>query len=183
MTNSSRASPAATDDGVVTVAEVALTEVVAALRNRIDPVGGTVVLVVVDVVVLVELVVVEVELVVLLLVVVDDVELVVVLLLVVVLVLVVVVDPGSPGRKTEWAEPLCAATMPVMASLTGEVRVVVVPSPSWPSVFWPHAHTSPEAVRAKDWSRPSPTSTAAGTPGTTVGEVRTDVLPSPSCPR
>lgn len=41
----------------------------------------------------------------------------------------------SPGRNTVWADPLCAATIPLRASLTGELRTVVVPSPSWPLVF------------------------------------------------
>ena len=90
----------------------------------------------------------------------------------------------TPGRKTVMARPPCAATIPFREEIrTGDSRLVVVPSPSWPESLWPQAHTAPVEVSAKVWSRPSPTSTIAGSPGTTAGDVRVAVVPRPVWPR
>ena len=39
------------------------------------------------------------------------------------------------GRNRVCSDPLCAAMTPVRDSFTGELRTVVVPSPSWPAAF------------------------------------------------
>ena len=43
--------------------------------------------------------------------------------------------PGAAGRKIVCAEPLTASAIPVRGSSTGELRWVVVPSPSSPALL------------------------------------------------
>src|SRR5438034_670839 len=64
---------------------------------------------------------------------------------------------------------------------TGEVRFVVVPSPSWPELFMPHAQMVPSVLRAYvDW----PPAAIAVMPviAIDVGVTRVNVVPSPSWP-
>src|SRR5688572_17020428 len=77
-----------------------------------------------------------------------------------------------------------AATVlgPGMSTVTGELRRVRVPSPSWPSLFDPQHST----LRALDipqvWSRPALTSRNATVELMRTGALRGCVVASPSWP-
>jgi len=63
------------------------------------------------------------------------------------------------------------------------LRLVRVPSPSWPNSLLPHAITEPSDITAMPWSRPEAIDVAVDTPITCTGRVRCVVVPSPSSSR
>ena len=63
---------------------------------------------------------------------------------------------------------------------TGEVRSVVVPSPSWPYTFLPQHITLPSVSRAHEWKAPRAMLVAVVMPATSTGIVLCVVVPSPS---
>jgi hypothetical protein len=67
---------------------------------------------------------------------------------------------GTPLTASAWSAPEASALMPANDRLRrGIVRLPVVPSPSWPCPFSPHAHTDPSEPSARLWSRPAATAT------------------------
>jgi hypothetical protein len=64
----------------------------------------------------------------------------------------------------------------------GVVRWLMVPSPSRPLSFDPHAQTVPSDFRATVWKSPAATAETAESPATCAGMERLVVAPSPSCP-
>ena len=64
-------------------------------------------------------------------------------------------------RAHAWACPVATASTPLDSPLTGTgvSRVVVVPSPSWPELFWPQHMTPPPDVTAH--VKPVPPAAAA----------------------
>jgi len=75
---------------------------------------------------------------------------------------------------------LVASVMP--DTLTGVVRVVVVPSPSRPEPFEPQHIRLPSVSRAQEWILPTAMLVAVVMPETSTGAVRAMVVPSPSWP-
>jgi hypothetical protein len=65
---------------------------------------------------------------------------------------------------------------------TGVVRVVVVPSPSWPLLFLPQHLIAPPVSRAHEWYFPRARLVAVVIPDTSTGVVRSVVVPSPTEP-
>jgi hypothetical protein len=65
---------------------------------------------------------------------------------------------------------------------TGLARSVVDPSPSWPKLLRPHAHTVPSDLTASEWNAPPATRLALVSPETWTAVVRSRVVPSPNCP-
>src|SRR6266487_4592687 len=67
---------------------------------------------------------------------------------------------------------------------TGTGLSVVVPSPSWPSMFQPQHHTVPSVFSAHVWPRPSETvAQSVVCPLTWTGTGLWVVVPSPSLPK
>ena len=75
-----------------------------------------------------------------------------------------------------------AATPERPVTCTGSNLLVVVPSPSWPFAFYPHAHTVPSLLRATVWKPPAATAATPERPVTCTGGNRSVVVPSPSWP-
>jgi hypothetical protein len=68
-------------------------------------------------------------------------------------------------------------------TVTGEVRLLVVPSPSCPKALAPQDRTVPSPSTARPWSRPQPTAVTPRRFRTGTGLVRRVRVPSPSWPR
>src|SRR5262249_38156452 len=64
----------------------------------------------------------------------------------------------------------------------GVLRLVVVPSPSWPFPFKPQAHTVPSLLSARACELPTATAVMFDKPPTVTGDVRCGVGVSPNCP-
>src|SRR3990172_3256823 len=79
--------------------------------------------------------------------------------------------------------PADTATAPVSPeTCTGADRCIVVPSPSWPLLFHPHAQTVPSPLSATVWPPPAYTAITPVSPDTCTGVSRSVVVPSPSWP-
>src|SRR4051812_19425892 len=78
------------------------------------------------------------------------------------------------------ATTLTRAGRPVTG--VGVVRSVMVPSPSWPLVLAPHAHSAPLAPTARLWVVPAATNTTVPIPATNCGVTALVVVPLPSWP-
>ncbi len=65
---------------------------------------------------------------------------------------------------------------------TGAGRLMVVPSPSWPSLLWPHVQTMPADVSAMLCSAPALTRVTPARPLTCTGASRFVFVRSPSRP-
>ena len=69
------------------------------------------------------------------------------------------------------------------ATLTGEERSVVVPSPSWPRSLKPQHETVPSARSAHVWIVPAVIATTLARPAMLTGVDRSVVVWSPSWPK
>src|SRR6185437_7377913 len=98
-------------------------------------------------------------------------------------------------RPQAQAEPslstarLCRRPLPMSTTFarpdtfTAVERFVFVPSPSWPSLFWPHAQTVPSLLSAIEWSAPALTIVAPARPFTCTGRsLLVPLVPSPIWP-
>ncbi|WUE03857.1 hypothetical protein OHA25_42130 [Nonomuraea sp. NBC_00507] len=101
-----------------------------------------------------------------------------------------VVDPQAqtlPVEVRARLNPKPAATSTTwdrFLTLTGALVSVLLPSPSWPLLFWPHAHTVPSAAMAREWVRlPATSVNPACASSTSSGTSRSSSLPLPSCPK
>jgi hypothetical protein len=72
-----------------------------------------------------------------------------------------------------------ASERPLMP--TGLLRLVVVPSPSWPESFDPHPHTFPDS-RANEWKPPAEIVLAPLIAATMPGVLLVVAVPSPNWP-
>ena len=78
-------------------------------------------------------------------------------------------------QPTEIAvTPVRGPVLPGLRTATGRDRWVLVPSPSWPSLFWPQQAAVPSSSRAQVWPTPPEIWVTAGPPATsgspTVGD-------------
>ena len=70
----------------------------------------------------------------------------------------------------------------IPGTFTGTSRSTPVPSPTWPTGFWPQAHTVPPSSRARLWFAPAATCTAGPMPFTRTGTNLTSVPRPPRLP-
>jgi hypothetical protein len=89
--------------------------------------------------------------------------------------------PKTPGRGLNCGDAM-RHREPASATLSGESRSTVVPSPSWEWSFCPHDHSARSAEIAKLELAPAATATMPASPGTRTGAERFSAVPSPSCP-
>jgi hypothetical protein len=70
------------------------------------------------------------------------------------------------------------------ATATGVLLLLVVPSPSWPTLFRPQHRTVPSASSAQVWSSAAAIwACLSGRPVTVTGTLLLLVVPLPSCPQ
>ncbi len=82
-----------------------------------------------------------------------------------------------------WLAPAATLRQAVLVPIwVGVVRLVLVPSPSWPVVFEPQAQRVPSVRRATLWSPPAAKVSQLVSVPIWMGVRRSVVVPSPSCP-
>src|SRR6185436_686055 len=76
-----------------------------------------------------------------------------------------------------------AAADEIALTRTGERRLSVVPSPSWPLSFAPQPHALPSLFKASAYAPPAEIDVTLSSPLTCTGLSRRVLVPSPSWPR
>ena len=85
------------------------------------------------------------------------------------------------GRSARLNDPAATWVIPVSpATWTGSLRLVVVPSPSWPCPLDPQAQTVPSDRTARAWTSPAATCVRSLLVRTSPYCHRLIVVPSPS---
>src|SRR5437667_325883 len=98
------------------------------------------------------------------------------------------VPPQPKTPPSDLSARLCSPPAEILAipealtTCTGASRFILVPSPSWPEPFYPHARTVPSDMSARLWALPAETATTPERPLTCTGVCRSVLVPSPISP-